>query len=196
MPREPAPTPRPDVTLLLSALARGETKAAEDLLPLLLVELGQLARVQLRSQRAGHTLQPTALVNEAWLKLVGASGSFSDRAHFFATAARAMRQVLVDHERARRTDKRGGDAQRLTLQADLASGTGAPEVHEVDILDLDVALEELSALDERQARVVDLRYFAGLEMEEVAEALGVSKTTVERDWRAARAWLWRRLKSA
>ena len=195
MPVDPPQRRRPDPTELFSALEGASPEELERLVPVLMAELRSIARAQLRSQRAGHTLQPTALVNEAYLKLVGSAGSWNDRTHFFATAARAMRQVLCDHERGRRREKRGGSGQAVTLHPELRELVSSAEAHEVDLLDLDSALEELEQLDERQARVVELRYFAGLEVDETAEALGVSKTTVERDWRAARAWVGRRLES-
>ena len=187
---EPGADP-PALTRYLAAIGRDPTVDAT-CMPVLLAELGVIARSALRTQRQGHTLQPTALVHEAWLKLVGGEGaSFRDRSHFFATAALAMRQVLVDHARARRSEKRGGRHQAVTLHTHLGGATAPPEV---DLLDLDQAVSELEELDERRARVVVLRYFGGLEVDEVAEVMGVSKTTVERDWRAARAWLWQRLR--
>ncbi len=179
----------PELTRFLADL--GSEGVDEAMLVALMAELGVIARATLRSQRQGHTLQPTALVNEAYMKLAARAGSpWVDRKHFFATASRAMRQVLVDHERARRREKRGGDGVGVTLYTDMG---GAVEGPEVDLLDLDQAIAELEEVDERRARVVVLRYFGGLEVDEVAEVMGVSKTTVERDWRAARAWLWRRL---
>lgn len=193
MTEEHGSPPHPELTRFLFALGRGEPGAAAELMPELMEELALIARAHMRSQRADHTLQPTALVNEVWLKLLGSGEtSWNDRAQFFATAARAMRQVLVDHERARRRDKRGGGERPVSLHTGFVD---AERPSGLDVLDFDAALTELEALDERHARVVDLRYFGGLEVEEVAEVLGVSKTTVERDWRAARAWLWRRLKS-
>jgi RNA polymerase sigma-70 factor (ECF subfamily) len=187
------PEAEPDLTRLLRALGRGEAGALDRLTPLLLAQLTALARARLRSQRPDHTLQPTALVNEAYLKLFGSEQGFRDRAHFFAAASQVMRQVLVDHERARRRDKRGGAGLRQDLHTALLSSDSGPAPVEVDLLDLDQALSDLGELDARQARVVELRYFGGLEVEEVAEVLGVSRSTVERDWRAARSWLWRRL---
>lgn len=178
----------PELTRFLADL--GGEGVDESVLVSLMAELGVIARATLRSQREGHTLQPTALVNEAYLKLSARAGlPWTDRKHFFATAARAMRQVLVDHERTRRREKRGGGRQGVTLHADMGITAGP----EVDLLDLDAAIAELEALDERRARVVVLRYFGGLDVDEVADVMGVSKTTVERDWRAARAWLWQRL---
>jgi RNA polymerase sigma factor (TIGR02999 family) len=184
----------PELTRFLSDLGRAGAERDAELLPQLLAELSVIARATLRSQRQGHTLQPTALVNEAYMKLASGEGAhWKDRKHFFATAALAMRQVLVDHERARRREKRGGAGQAVTLHTHMGGEALGPEV---DLLDLDEAIAELEALDERRARVVVLRYFGGLEVEEVAEVMQVSRTTVERDWRAARAWLWQRLNPA
>lgn len=179
----------PELTRFLADL--GNEGLDQALLVPLMAELAVIARATLRSQRQGHTLQPTALVNEAFMKLASRAGSpWVDRKHFFATAARVMRQVLVDHERARRRDKRGGHGVGVTLYSNMGGTVEGPEV---DLLDLDEAIADLEQIDERRARVVVLRYFGGLEVDEVAEVMGVSKTTVERDWRAARAWLWRRL---
>jgi RNA polymerase sigma factor (TIGR02999 family) len=158
---------------------------------LLYGELRALAADFLRRERSDHTLQPTALVHEAWIRLSAQAGSpWNDRAHFFAIAAQAMRRILIDHARRRGADKRGGGLQRITL----ASGITPPLAStEVDLLALDDALVRLAALDERQARVVELRFFAGLTVEEVAVALGVSARTVASEWRLARAWLSRAL---
>ena len=154
-------------------------------------ELRQLAAAQLARERKGHTLQPTALANEAYLRMVDVvERGFDSRAHFFGIAARAMRQVLVDHARTRDAKKRGGDHHRVTMSALAGLGVETP----VDVLDLDEALEELARLDERRARILELRYFAGLNRAEVAAALGVSETTVQDDWFLARAWLKTRLK--
>jgi RNA polymerase sigma factor (TIGR02999 family) len=179
------------MTLLLAGLARGDAEAGQTLLPILAGELRGIAARLLRRERADHTLQPTALVNEAWMRLFQGQGidDPQGRRHFFALAARVMRQVLVDHARRRGRDTRGGGEQPQPLDEALA----VVQVEGVDVLDLDVALEELAALDERQARVVELRFFGGLEAQEVAEVLEVSLSTVERDWRAARAWLYQRL---
>jgi RNA polymerase sigma factor (TIGR02999 family) len=186
-----------DVTALLRAWARGERAALDELLPLVYGELRRQAARQLRAQPEGHTLQATALVHEAYLRLVdwdSAAADWHDRSHFFAVAARAMRSVLVDHARARRAAKRGGGAPALTLGAaesvaDHSSDSG------VDVEALDEALTRLAALDSRQARVVELRYFGGLSIEEAAEALGISHATVEREWKTARLWLRRELEA-
>lgn len=184
------PDPPPgELTSFLSALSGGDAKARPELMAFVYAELRKLAQSAFRHQPAGHTLQPTALVHEAFVKLFGSEGAaWKDRVHFFALASRAMRQLLVDHARALATAKRGEGAQR-TLSEGLAPAAGPS----IDLLDLDEALRELAALDERQARVVELRYFGGLEAQEAASVIGVSLATVERDWRAARAWLGRRL---
>lgn len=156
------------------------------LLPEVYDELRRLAARAMRGQRPDHTLQPTALVHEVYLKLAGSSmGALLDRTHLLATAARAMRQILVDHARARLSEKRGGGAFRVTLS--LAETPGEPEVF--DLLAFDEALQRLSAIDEQQVRIVELRYLAGLTAEEVADALGISARTVRRDARMAKAWL-------
>ncbi len=158
---------------------------------MLFQELRAIAEAYLRPERAGATLQPTVLVHEAYLKLFErTSAGWNDREHFFAVAAKAMRQILVDRARARARLKRGGERERVTLDERVASSSDA----EVDVLDLDELLSELAAQDERAARVVELRFFAGLEMEEVARALSISLSTAEREWRAARAWLGSRLR--
>jgi RNA polymerase sigma factor (TIGR02999 family) len=161
-----------------------------DLLPLLYDELRRLAAACMLRQPQGHTLQPTALANEAYLKLAGQKGlAFADRAGFFALAATVMRKLLVDHARASHAAKRGGIAVRVTLDEGIASQPS----RDVDFADLDTALEELSRLDERQAKIVELRFFAGLGIEETAAALRLSAATIKREWATARAWLYRRL---
>jgi len=168
---------------------RGDT----DLDDLLYGELRALARSFLGRERADHTLQPTALVHEAWIRLSAQDGSrWSDRKHFFAIAAQAMRRILIDHARRKQADKRGGDYQRVTLVTDFTPPMECSD-EGVDLLALDEALDQLAKLDARQARVVELRFFAGLTLEEVAEALDVSVRTVAGDWRMARAWLSRAL---
>ncbi|HEY2295094.1 MAG TPA: ECF-type sigma factor [Thermoanaerobaculia bacterium] len=179
-----------DVTRLLQRWSAGDSQAMGELLPLLYDELRRLAAVYMRRQPQGHTLQPTALVNEAYLKLAGQSGlSFADRAAFFGLAATVMRKLLIDHARARHAAKRGGDAVRVTLDEGIASQPS----QDVDFADLDTALTELGRLDGRQARVIELRFFAGLGIEETAAALSLSAATVKREWATARAWLYRRL---
>ena len=178
-----------DVSGLLRAWSQGDAQARDDLLPLVYRELRQQAAGFLRHEAKGHTLQPTALVNEVYLKLAASSSPTpSDRTHLLATAARAMRQILVDHARARAADKRGGGAVRVTL-----SQAGAAETREFDLLAFDEALSRLEALDAQQARIVELRYVVGLSVEEVAEAIGVSPRTVKRDAAMAKAWLFREL---
>lgn len=179
-----------DVTALLLAWSHGNAAARDDLIPLVTDKLHDLARHYLRGERAGHTLQPTALVNEVYLRLVDRNRvSWSDRAHFFAFAASSMRRILVDHARARKSEKRGGGARRVTLsEAEAISGRD-----EIDLIDLDRALTALGNLDERQARLVELRYFGGLTIRETAEVLGVGTATVTRDWATAKAFLYRQL---
>jgi RNA polymerase sigma factor (TIGR02999 family) len=189
------PPARSDVTLLLEGAGRGDPRASQALLPLVYDELRRLAERRLAREPAGATLQATALVHEAWLRLVGddgAPGDWGSRGHFFGAAAQAMRRILVERARARRAVKRGGGAARVTLAED----AWAAPVPDEDLLALDEALERLSARDERKARVVLLRHFAGLTVEETAAALGVSPATVKSDWAFARAWLARELGGA
>ena len=184
------PTPD-DVTLLLRRARRGESVTGE-LMPLIYDELHRLARRHMRSERAGHTLQPTALVHEAYLRLVGSdNGPWQDRAHFFAVAANVVRRILVQHARARRSQKRGGDRQRVSL--DEVQPAGA-EITNDRVLAVDEALERLAELDPAKARLVELRFFAGLTNAEIADATGVSERTVARGWDFARAWLSRALR--
>jgi RNA polymerase sigma-70 factor, ECF subfamily len=162
------------------------------LLPDIYDELRRLAGRAMKDQRSDHTLQPTALVHEVYLKLASSAGAApTDRTHFLATAARAMRQILVDHARARGAGKRGGGAFKVTL-----SLAGASEAEAFDLLAFDEALRRLESLDEQQARIVELRYLVGLSVEEVAESLGVSPRTVKRDAAMAKAWLFRELRPA
>lgn len=176
------------LTGLLRAWNRGDHQALDRLVPLVQRELRQLAAAHLRRERPDHTLQPTALVHEVYLRLVGASDvSWQDRSHFFGIAARLMRQILVDHARRRRAAKRGGLATRVTLDDDVAVERN------LDVEALDEALARLAELDPRQGRVVELRFFGGLGVEETAEVLRISPTTVKREWRTARAWLYREL---
>jgi len=160
------------------------------LLPEVYDELKRLAASAMRDQRADHTLQPTALVHEVYLKLAGSSKTPVDRTHLLATAARAMRQILVDHARARKTDKRGGGAVKVTLS--LADSSGASDAF--DLVAFDEALSRLDALDPQQVKIVELRYLVGLSVEEVASALEISPRTVKRDAAMAKAWLFRELK--
>lgn len=176
-----------DVTRLLGQLEAAQSDSViEELLPLVYDELRRVAAVRLQGERAGHTLSATALVHEAYLKLVDQRNSnWKNRAHFFAIAARAMRRVLIDHANKRRAQKRGGGDAVVTL----AEGDAAIDLQDEELLNLDEALRTLEALDSRQAQIVQLRFFGGLRHEEIAEVLGVSLATVNRDWRSARAWL-------
>jgi RNA polymerase sigma factor (TIGR02999 family) len=172
--------------VLLRAWAQGDEAAGDRLFPLLYGELRRRAGRFMRRERPGHTLQPSGLVHEAYLRLAAAPGlDWHDRAHFFAIAARVMRQVLVDHARRRKAAKR--DGCRVTL-GDEDAAMEPPE-----LLDLENALKELAALDPRQARVVELRFFGGLDVPETAEVLGIAPRTVKREWQTARAWLQHRL---
>ena len=182
---------RLDVTQLLDAWQRGDDSAFERLLPLVYGELRRVARARLRAERPGHTLQPTALVHEAYLRLIRGRTTPRNREHLFAMAARLMRQILVDHARRKGAEKRGGAASAVTLD----TGIAAPETSIVDILALDEALDDLAALDSRLCQVVELKFFAGLNIDETARALAVSPATVERDWTVSKAWLHQRLTS-
>ncbi|MEO8563573.1 MAG: sigma-70 family RNA polymerase sigma factor [bacterium] len=180
-----------DVTALLLAWREGDAQAGERLLPLVYDELHRQAARAMRREDEAHTLQATALVHEAYLRLVDQRRvEWKSRAHFFGVAAQAMRRVLVDHARGRLAEKRGGAMQRVTLGDAGAHASADPEL---DVLALHEALERLAALDPEQARLVELRYFGGLGIEETAEALGVSGATVKREWAVARAWLRREL---
>ena len=177
-----------DVTQLLLAWSEGDRAALDRLMPLVHAELHRLARHYVSRERAGHTLQATALINEAYLRLVEARRvRWENRAHFFAISARLMRQILVDFARSHR--KRGGAARQVSFDQALAVSRKPEE----DLAALDEALAALAALDARKGRVVELRFFGGLSVEEAAEALGVSPETVRRDWRLAKSWLHRRL---
>src|SRR5437764_182691 len=162
----------------------------DNLLPLVYDELRKLARHKMQSEREGHTLQHTALVHEVYLKLVQTDMSFIDRAHFFATAARAMRQILVDHARTKNRDKRGGEFEKVSLDEAVAGAAAPP----VDILDLDRALQRLAELDPRQSEILELHYFGGMTHEEMAAVTGVSPTTIDRELRLAKAWIKRELR--
>lgn len=182
-----------DLTGFLNDLGCGRPDAANTLMPLVCRELLAIAERQLQRERMGHTLQPTELVHEAFLKLFTPENvSWNDRRHFYALAARAMRQLLVDHARSRRRLKRGEGHQVQSLDQAFTAGSE----FEVDLLDLNLALEELGDVNPIQANVVELRYFGGLEVAEVASVMEVSKRTVERQWRAARAWLGHRLEAS
>jgi RNA polymerase sigma factor (TIGR02999 family) len=188
-----AGTPRPApgaVTQLLAKVGAGNQAAFDEVFPLVYAELRRIAAREMRREKPGRTLQTTALVHEAYLRLLkGASVSFENRAHFLGIAAHAMREILIEHARARSARKRGGGAVRLTLD-DLVAPVPSPSI---DVLALDEALQRLARLDERHARVVELRYFGGLSVEETAAALELSPATVKRAWTIARAWLFREL---
>ena len=183
------PSQTNDVTELLRAWSDGDRAALDRLLPLIMAELRRRAGGYLRHERAGHTLQPTALVNELFLRLIDQKRArWRDRAHFFAVTAQLMRHILVDHARAHRADKRGGWAEKIEFDEERDAAPGG-----IDLIALDDALTALSALDERQGRIVELRFFAGLTIPETATVLGVAEPTVSRDWRNARAWLMHQL---
>ena len=178
-----------DLTLLLKAAGTGDRAAYERLFVAVYAELRRVAGAKLRRESPGHTLQPTALVNEAYLRLTSGDPAFENRRHFFAAAAEAMRRILVDHARKRRSDKRGGGLERVTL-----SGVDvAAEVAGIDVLEIDAALTDLAASKPRLAQLVSLRCFAGMSIDEAAHALEVSPATAKRDWAFARAWLAERL---
>ncbi len=175
-----------DVTQLLARWAEGDRSALDGLMPIVYGELRRIADGYLRRERSGHTLQPTALVNEAWLRLVRQDGlHFDHRRQFYALAAQAMRRILVDHARAVNADKRGGGAAKTTLGLDVAGGANRT----VELLALDEALDQLARVSPRQAQVIELRYFGGLTVDEIADLVGISAATVSRDQKAAEAWL-------
>jgi RNA polymerase sigma factor (TIGR02999 family) len=184
--REPAAS---DVTRLLQSVRSGRDGAREELYEQVYRKLKSIAGARLAQERHGHTLQATALVNEAYLRLAPGEEHWENRAHFFGSAARAMRRILVDHARRHRASKRGGEAHRVTF-ADLAIAAEEPDV---DVLSLDEALEALAKDEPRLAEVVQLRYFTGLGIAETAAVLGTSPATVKRDWTFARAWLLERM---
>ena len=201
-PPELASPPSPDsVTGLLRAWGAGDAQASDSLVRLVYAELRRQARLALRREGEGHTLQPTALVHEAWLRLGDQPDArWESRTQFFAIAAQTMRRVLLDHARTRHALKRGGGAVQVTLggadRADVKAGARAAEntpLDAVDVIALDDALRRLAELDPQKARLVDLRYFAGLSIPEAAEVLGVSTATVGREWAIARMWLRREL---
>jgi RNA polymerase sigma factor (TIGR02999 family) len=184
-----APSPK-ELSQLLVAWKGGDQTALDRLSPLVYEELRRLAKHYMRGERPGHTLQATALVNEAYMRLIDyREMQWQNRAHFFAVAAQLMRRVLVDHARSRNYAKRGGAQQRLSLsEADQVA-----DKPDVDLAALDDALKTLAEMNEQQSRVVELRFFGGLTIEETAEVLGISHATVERDWAVARAWLRREI---
>ncbi len=183
--------PEQDLTALLQRLDAGDERAPEELLPLVYDELRRLADSYMRNERSGHTLQATALVHEAYIRLVDWEGvSWQNRAHFFAVAAQSMRRILVNHAVAKKARKRDF-GQRIELDDNVSFGGRG----DLDIIELDEALDALKERDEAQARVVELRFFGGLTIEETAHALNVSPATVKRDWAIAKTWLYRRLKN-
>jgi RNA polymerase sigma factor (TIGR02999 family) len=178
---------RSDITALLMAWSDGRSEALDALMPKVYADLRRVAAGYMRREAAGHPLQPTALVHEAYVRLVDQKHvQWRNRAHFFGVAANLMRRILVDHARRRRADKRGGDWERVTLVGDEAI---AESRKEIDVLALHEALERLAAFDPQQARIVELRYFGGLTIDETAEVLGISAATIVREWTIAKAWL-------
>ncbi|TVQ54152.1 MAG: sigma-70 family RNA polymerase sigma factor [Phycisphaerales bacterium] len=174
-----------DLTSLIARFSHGDRAAAESLLPLIYEELRRIAASHFRVRQQGHTLQPTALVNEAYLKLAESSKlAIRDRKHFFVLAASIMRQILVDHARAKQAQKRGGNMNRLTLD-----GVGEMRVPQLDLLALEEAMNRLTKIHPDRAKLVELRFFAGLTSNEAGEVLGISRSEAARQWRAARAWL-------
>ncbi len=182
-----------EVSQCLAAIREGDRASEERLLQLVFTELRRIAANIMRSERVDHTLQPTALVNEVYLRLLsGSLPTIRDRSHFFRLAAQAMRRILVDHARAGQSQKRGGEFQRIEL--DLLPVVTRPDFPQV--LELDEALQRLERVDARQCRIVELRFFAGLDEEEIAELLSISSRTVKRDWRMAKAWLYGELSAS
>jgi RNA polymerase sigma factor (TIGR02999 family) len=192
MPKARTEAPPPgELTHLLQAWSHGDVQAQERLLPIVYDELRRRAAAYLRRERRGHTLRPTDLVHEAYLRLCHQNAAWQNREQFFGVAARLMRRILVDHARARRAAKRGGGLA-ITLDASVAV---AARQATPDLLDVDAALEELGARDERQSRLVELRFFGGLTLDEAAQVLGLSLATANREWAMAKAWLFRRLRT-
>jgi RNA polymerase sigma factor (TIGR02999 family) len=188
-PRPPKAPPAGEVTRLLQAWQDGDDAARDRLIPVVYEDLRRRAAAHLRRERPGHTLRPTDLVHETYLRLCAQNSAWQNREQFFGVASRLMRRILVDHARARAAAKRGGG-----LRMTMAGEHGASPLDQPDLLDLDGALDELAALDERQGRLVEMRFFGGLSLDEAAHALGVSLATANREWATARAWLFRRLK--
>jgi len=189
--RGPAPEPQ-EIIKLLHRVRQGEEQASSELMRAIEAELHRIAAWHMRKERPDHTLQTTALVNEAYLRLLGSEPiEWNDRSHFLAMASRAMRQILIDYARARSSQKRGG-GRKVDLES---AGLSLDPVDDT-VLDVDAALQELAAIAPRQAQLVELRFFGGLSLERVGEVLGLSERTVDKDWALARAWLRRRLGSA
>jgi RNA polymerase sigma factor (TIGR02999 family) len=184
------PSSKGEITELLRNWRGGDKAAMDKLLPIVYDELRRLAASFFRRERLNHTLQATALVHEAYLRLVDQSRvGWENRAHFFGSAAQLMRQILVDHARSHNAAKRGGGEIKVSLAEEMVQA--GPR--ELDLIALDVALDELAALDEQQSRIVEMRFFGGLSIEETAEVLGVAPATVKRDWNTAKAWLYHRM---
>jgi RNA polymerase sigma-70 factor, ECF subfamily len=177
------------VTVLLRAMRAGDATAEESLIPLVYQELHRLAQSYMRRERPDHTLQPTALIHEAYMRLAGEDVDWKNREHFIGVAAHVMRRVLVDHARAHRAEMRGGDRRRVELDEGLAVAAERSD----EVLLVDGALERLAKRNQRQARVVELRYFGGLSMEEIAAMLSISLRSAKRDWSLARIWLFQEL---
>jgi|SRR5579872_1088851 len=187
-----SPDPTSTISRLLESVRNGDAGAAAALTPLLYSELHRLAMHHMRNERVGHTLQATALVNEAYLKLIdNRDTNWQNRAHFLAIASQAMRRVLIDHARSKRRVKRGGMQQKVALEDVVI----AAEEQTYDLVALDEALDRLAKVDARQSRIVELRFFGGLSVEQTAEVLKISPKTVKRDWAVARAWLHRELRN-
>ena len=181
-----------DITQLLARWTGGDDAAFQQLVPIVHEELRRLARRQMAKERPGHTLEPTALVNEAYLRLVNLRQiQWQDRAHLFAMSARLMRRILVDFARSRRYQKRGGGAQQVSFTHALDVAEDQP----IDVVALNDALDALAQVDERKSRIVELRFFGGLSIEETAEVLQVSRETIKRDWKVAKMWLLRQLRT-
>ena len=186
----------PDVTKLLVNWSRGEQAALDELMPLVYGELRRLASAYLRRERSNHTLQSTALVNEAFLRMVQQHDvHWRNRAHFYAIAAQMIRRILVDYARSQHAEKRGSGAVKLELD-DAMMAALPQQSRDVDLLGLNDALDRLAELDERQSRVVELRFFAGLSIEETAEVMHLSPASIKREWQTARAWLFREMSAA
>src|SRR5882724_6624754 len=187
-----ASVPAPDVTQLLAQWSGGDQAALDRLMPLVYGELRRLASAYLRRERSNHTLQSTALVHEAFMRLVGQQDvQWKNRAHFYAIAAQMIRRILVDYARSQHAEKRGSGAVKLAL--DEAMAVAQTPATDIDLLGLNDALDQLAALDERQSRIVELRFFAGLSIEETAEVMHLSPASIKREWQTARAWLFREM---
>lgn len=189
---DPQPVPPPPVTVLIQQARQGDSNAADRLLPMIYDELHDVARGIFAAQRPGHTLQPTALIHEAWIKLAGNLDNVQDRKHFFVLAAKAMRQVLADCARGKNRQKRGGAAAKVTLNSAVEPAAGLG----IDLIALDDTLSRLTELNERHGRIAELRLFGAMTIQETADVIGVSRWTVEEDWAMAKAWLRRELAPA